>query len=282
MLTATVGFPRIGPQREMKRALEDYWAGRSGPDALLAAARAVEEGAWRAQAAAGIDLIALDGTLYDHVLDFCVTYLGLAPPRFQHLPAGGLDLYFAAARGAENVQAMAMSKLYDTNYHCLVPELADGSQPRPDWSPLLDRVRRGQAAVGVGRAVPILLGPVTLVALARGEFDHSAMVARLVPAYTEALEALGELGVPEVQVVAALRLYLHLPYPLAAPVRVQLGRCGCGCGCGCGLGVGGDGAAHSAAAAAAAWETSCALCAVASAADLVATPLADFGRAPCT
>ncbi len=112
-----------------------------------------------------------------------------------------LARYFAIARGAEGVAAADMSKLLDTNYHYLVPELSANSAPAPDWSYLLDRARRGQAAVGAARAVPMVVGPVSVVALARGEFDRAAMVTRLAPAYADLLAQLAELGVPEVQVI---------------------------------------------------------------------------------
>lgn len=37
--TAVLGLPRIGPDRELKRALESYWAGDAGADELQATAR---------------------------------------------------------------------------------------------------------------------------------------------------------------------------------------------------------------------------------------------------
>lgn len=79
------------PNREMKKALEEYWAGKSTKEALLETAKSVEAAAWKAQADAGIDLIALDGTLYDQMLDH-ITNLGLMPKRFETL--SGLDQYF--------------------------------------------------------------------------------------------------------------------------------------------------------------------------------------------
>nr|BAU71146.1 METE; cobalamin-independent methionine synthase [Parachlorella kessleri] len=199
LLSGTIGFPRTGPKREMKKALELYWANpaaKGAKETLLATAAEVEAQAWRCQAEAGVDLVGLDGTLYDQVLDFS-HYLGLLPKRFQHL--SGLDRYFAAARGAPGAPAADMSKYFDTNYHYLVPELTPESGPTsPDWSLLLDRVARGQAVVGVEKAVPILLGPNTLVGLAKGDFARSEVVARLVPAYRQLLETLKGLGVPEI------------------------------------------------------------------------------------
>lgn len=76
------GFPRIGPNREMKKALELYWKGGSTLSDLLAVADQVDKAAWKLQADAGIDFVGLDGTLYDQVLDWIFS-LGLAPPRFK-------------------------------------------------------------------------------------------------------------------------------------------------------------------------------------------------------
>lgn len=222
LTSATIGFPRIGPKREMKKALEDYWAGKSSQADLVAVSQATEAGAWAAQAQAGIDLIALDGTYYDQILD-TISYLGLIPERFNAL--SGLDRYFAAARGTTSAIALDMSKYYDTNYHQIVPELNADSVPVPDWGPLLDRVRRGQAVVGAAKAVPLLVGPLTFVALSHGEFNASEMTQRLVPAYVEALNELAKLGVPEVQVYSnnLENMYSHcfLSYQLFSSILLS-------------------------------------------------------------
>lgn len=106
------------------------------------------------------------------------------------------------ARGAPGAHALDMQKYFDTNYHYLVPELDADATPAADWSGLVDKARRGQAVLGAERAVPILVGPVTLVRLARlgAGADPSALVDALLPAYVDALRQLKELGVPEVQV----------------------------------------------------------------------------------
>ncbi len=131
--------------------------------------------------------------------------MGLAPKRFDAL--AGLPKYFAMARGVEGAEAEDMSKLFDTNYHYMVPELSGAAVAgaTPDWGMFLDRVKRGQEAVGKEAAVPILYGPNTLVGLAKpaegtGDLDRSAAVAALVPHYAAVLKELKALGVPEVQV----------------------------------------------------------------------------------
>lgn len=167
---------------------------------MLSISAQVESDAWKSQRSAGIRLVGLDGTLYDQTLDW-VFYLGLAPPRFASL--SGLDLYFAMARGTDAIQpALDMSKYFDTNYHYLKPELCEDSRPHPDFSGLLAKVKRGQVAVGKEHAVPIILGPNTLVGLSTvlDDTDRSELVSRLIPAYVDVLKQMKELGVPEVQV----------------------------------------------------------------------------------
>ncbi|CAD7697891.1 unnamed protein product [Ostreobium quekettii] len=194
--TSTIGFPRMGRNRDLKRALESYWKGNSTAEELVAVSNEVQKKAWAAQKDAGVSLIGLDGTLYDQMLDWTF-YLGLAPPRFQHLTA--LDQYFAMARGAEGTPALDMSKFFDTNYHFMVPELDDASEPKPDFSLLLEKVKRGQEVVGSDCAVPIVIGPVSFVHLANCKADASSMICKLVPAYKQLLSELKGLGVPEVQ-----------------------------------------------------------------------------------
>ena len=196
--TATIGFPRIGPKRNMKSALESFWNGKSTSDELLSVAREVELSAWCEQADAGIEKIALDGTLYDHVLDFASMF-GLIPDRFVGLT--GLERYFACARGANKIEALDMSKYFDTNYHYLTPEMPSNWTPADSsFEDLLARVRRGIAAVGAARAVPLLLGPLTLASLTKGVDDIVLFVKSLTGAYGRLLDNLRDLGVSEVQV----------------------------------------------------------------------------------
>lgn len=115
------GFPRIGAKREMKNALEKYWSGKISQAELIDVSHTVQAKDWQLQADAGVTRVGIDGTLYDQLLD--TTYLlGLAPTRFKDF--SGLDLYFAMARGAGGVNAMDLSKFFDTNYHYIVSELA--------------------------------------------------------------------------------------------------------------------------------------------------------------
>ncbi|MDX1600052.1 MAG: 5-methyltetrahydropteroyltriglutamate--homocysteine S-methyltransferase [Anaerolineales bacterium] len=194
--TQTLGYPRIGPNREIKRALEAYWKGDTDADTLLKTLHEIEAHGWKSQLEAGIDFIGVgDSTLYDHVLDWVVRF-DLVPDRFRDLE--GLDRYFAMARGVEGVPALELTKWFDTNYHYLVPELGPDSEPQLNADDFLDTVERARSALG-DRAVPIVLGPVTLVRLSRVEGDPSALLEKLGPIYAELLSELKALGVPEVQ-----------------------------------------------------------------------------------
>lgn len=95
---------------------------------------------------------------------------------------------------------MDMSKFFDTNYHCLIPEVGSWTKPRGDWRELLRKVKRGQAALGKKRAVPLLLGPITIASLCKGHSDIEELAQTIAPLYHPLLEELEKIGVPEVQV----------------------------------------------------------------------------------
>lgn len=192
----TLGFPRIGSNREIKKALEAYWKGNIDPEGLERTFRAVQSDRWERQLAAGVDRIGVgDATLYDHVLDWALR-LGLVPARFEGLE--GLDRYFAMARGLPGVPALELTKWFDTNYHYLVPEVDAGGLSKADFGEYLDTVRRARRVLG-DRAVPIVLGPVSLLQLSSLDQPLAEALTGLLPRYVELLEGLQELEVDEVQ-----------------------------------------------------------------------------------
>lgn len=193
--TATLGYPRIGKNREVKKALEAFWNDKSDAETLLQTVQAVELANWKTQLETGIDRIGIgDTTLYDHVLDWSVR-LGLVPDRFRHL--AGLDQYFAMTRGKDGIPALEMTKWFDTNYHYLVPEIAQPLQPA-DFGEFLETVHRAQTVLG-DRAVPIVLGPLTLLRLSRLELNLEQAVSYLLDRYLVLLTELKNLGVVKVQ-----------------------------------------------------------------------------------
>jgi 5-methyltetrahydropteroyltriglutamate--homocysteine methyltransferase len=200
-----LGMPRIGPRREIKRAVEGYWSGRIDATELARAARERRADAWRTQRAAGIDSIpSNDFSLYDQVLDTCCL-VGAVPERFgwQGGPVD-LDTYFAMARGTERDGAAAppleMTKWFDTNYHYLVPELGPGSGFRVASTKPVDELVEARD-LGIATR-PVLVGPVTFLRLAttteRG-FDPLDLLDRLLPVYGEVLARLAAAGAEWVQ-----------------------------------------------------------------------------------
>jgi 5-methyltetrahydropteroyltriglutamate--homocysteine methyltransferase len=226
--TATLGYPRIGKNREVKKALEAFWNNKSDMETLLQTVRAIESANWKAQLEAGIDRIGVgDNTLYDHVLDWSIR-LGLIPDRFRHL--AGLDQYFAMARGQDGIPALEMTKWFDTNYHYLVPEVASNAQPEANFADFLAMVQRSQSLLGE-RAVPIILSPVTLLSLSRLEGDLETHLERLLPLYSDLISQLQALSITEVQVhepilvtssATALREAIATTYTQLAQVGVPI------------------------------------------------------------
>lgn len=202
--TATIlAYPRIGRGRELKRALEARWAGRITEAELIRAAndlrkenlaRLVELGLNPSDAS-----LADAPSLYDHVLDATIL-LGAMPPRF----AGreGLDLYFALARGDDKVGPEEMTKWFDTNYHYLVPEIGPDTPLRFADDTITRRFADAREWGYVTR--PVLVGPVTYLALAKADpatpdFDPLTRIDEVVAAYEEALASLHSAGAPWVQ-----------------------------------------------------------------------------------
>jgi 5-methyltetrahydropteroyltriglutamate--homocysteine methyltransferase len=164
--STVIGYPRIGPRRELKRALEDYWDGRATRDELLATGHELRAATWRRLDELGLAAIPSNTfSLYDHVLDTALM-LDAVPDRFRDTA----DPYFAMARGAGGIAPLPMTKWFDTNYHYLVPEIAPETRFRlADDKPVAE-VRQARA-LGI-ETRPVLLGPVTFLLLARASLDR--------------------------------------------------------------------------------------------------------------
>lgn len=224
-LAHTLGFPRIGADRELKKALEAYWKGDLAPAALQAVGRELRARHWQLQKDAGIDLLPVgDFAWYDQVLSHTLT-LGAFPERFREtLDAHGqptLDTLFAMARGATvsccnadhgQVQhAQELTKWFDTNYHYLVPEFSAGQTFALSWTQLFDEVDEAHA---LGHRVkPVIIGPLTYLWLGKAkgqDFDRLELLERLLPVYGEILNRLKAQGVEWVQIDEPI-LTLDLP-----------------------------------------------------------------------
>ena len=202
--TATIlAYPRIGRGRELKRALEARWAGRITDAELIQAANGLRKENLARLVELGLNpsdaSLADAPSLYDHVLDATIL-LGAIPPRF----AGreGLDLYFALARGDDKVGPEEMTKWFDTNYHYLVPEIGPDTPLRFADDTITRRFTDAREWGYVTR--PVLVGPVTYLALAKADpatpdFDPLTRIDEAVVAYEEALASLHAAGAPWVQ-----------------------------------------------------------------------------------
>ena len=203
--THNLGFPRIGGQRELKFALEDYWAGRQTEQELAITATDLRRRHWQQQA--GLDFVPVgDFSLYDQVLDMSVT-LGNLPERAAGKQGSELDAYFRAARGrgANDSPCCAtaageMTKWFDTNYHYIVPEFTADTRFELNPERLLSQLAEAQAQ-GV-KAKPVIIGPVTYLWLGKTSDGSNRLdlLEHLLPAYSQLLEALADAGADWVQI----------------------------------------------------------------------------------
>ncbi|WP_460151966.1 5-methyltetrahydropteroyltriglutamate--homocysteine S-methyltransferase [Pseudomonas sp. S2_B07] len=224
-LAHTLGFPRIGADRELKKALESYWKGDLDQDALNRVGRQLRATHWQLQKDAGIDLLPVgDFAWYDQVLTHSLTF-GVIPERFDSArDASGqptLDTLFAMARGASAnccggdhgtaQYAQELTKWFDTNYHYLVPEFSADQQFKLSWEQLFDEVDEAKA---LGHNVkPVIIGPLTYLWLGKAkgnDFDKLDLLEHLLPVYNEILGRLAAQGVEWVQIDEPI-LTLDLP-----------------------------------------------------------------------
>jgi len=223
-----LGYPRIGRRRELKRAVEAHWAGRIDETELERQAAAVRRATRERLAALGLgrtdSAIPESFSYYDQVLDAAVA-VGALPARFADLrDADGtipLSAYFTAARGEGERAPLEMTKWFDTNYHYLVPEIG----PETTFALSTDRFARQVAeARADGVTVrPVIVGPVTLLALAKATdaapegFDPLTRLDDLLPVYAELLASLRDAGAEWVQLDEPALVSESLP---ATPARL--------------------------------------------------------------
>ncbi len=208
-LSNIAGFPRIGPERELKFATEGYWRGEISLDELLEVAKRIRLDNWRFMQSAGIDLIpSNDFSLYDQVLD-TIALVGAVPDRYGHGRGPvDLDTYFAMARGRQesgvDVTAMEMTKWFDTNYHYIVPELGPDTSFSLSSTKPFDEHAEAMEELGID-TVPVIVGPVSFLLLGKSadgvpeDFDRLGLIEPLLEVYGELIERLAEQGATWVQ-----------------------------------------------------------------------------------
>ncbi|GIJ31596.1 5-methyltetrahydropteroyltriglutamate--homocysteine S-methyltransferase [Micromonospora sediminimaris] len=194
--STVLGYPRIGVNRELKKAVEAYWAGTIDAEALANTAAGLRAQVWRTLRDARLDAIPSNTfSYYDQMLDTAVA-VGAVPNRFARLGLSALDTYFAMARGVDAEPALELTKWFDTNYHYLVPEIAPDTVFTANPAKALDEYAEARD-LGVTTR-PVFVGPATFLLLAKGD-DPFARLDDLVRTYARILAALADAGVDWVQ-----------------------------------------------------------------------------------
>ena len=208
MLTHNLGYPRIGSHRELKKASEMYWSGKTTARNLFQVGRNLRIEHWKIQKDAGIDLIpSNDFSFYDQVLDMSLM-VGAIPPRYHDVILNKnnseLDLYFAMARGYQkddlDITALEMTKWFDTNYHYMVPEFHRDQQFRLFSTKVIDEFYEAKELGIITK--PVFLGPVSYLLLGKEReegFERIDLIKNILPVYLEILRKLYSLNVSWIQ-----------------------------------------------------------------------------------
>lgn len=207
MVTAHIlGYPRIGKQRELKKAVEAYWAGSMDRQSLFEEGKRLRKEHWQAQKDAGLSMVTVnDFSWYDQVLDMASLF-GVVPSRFGSIENEvDIDTYFRMGRGraptGKDTTACEMTKWFDTNYHYMVPELTSDQSFRLSLSKPFEEVEEAKSQGYTPK--PVIIGPLTFLWLskAKGEdFDKLSLLNKLLPVYKEVLEKFKAQGVEWVQI----------------------------------------------------------------------------------
>ncbi|KAG2077322.1 cobalamin-independent methionine synthase [Suillus decipiens] len=208
--SSVLGFPRIGANREVKKAVEAYWAGKISAEDLLKVAADVKKSSWTNLKARGVDLIPSgEFSLYDHVLDHSAAFNAI-PKRYQGLGLSPLDVFFAMGRGRQagnvDVPACEMKKwhVFDSNYHFVVPELSEETDFKLLYNKALAEYNEAKEAGVITR--PVVLGPISYLILAKAgkeapaTFQPISLLPKILPVYKQLLSELKAAGVQSVQI----------------------------------------------------------------------------------
>lgn len=202
---ASIGYPRIGPKRELKVALENFWKNDISEAELQTVAKDLRRKNWQTQKENGVDLISSnDFSFYDQVLD-TICLLGAIPKRYKwDGKEVSLKTYFAMARGSQtselDVPALEMTKWFDTNYHYLVPELSKDQAFKLSTNKPFEEFK--EAKKFGFNTKPIILGPLSFLLLAKGldGFKTINLLDKILPVYKEIIRKLSELGAEWIQI----------------------------------------------------------------------------------
>jgi len=203
---ANLGFPRIGANRELKKATEAFWKGKISESELKDTAKNIRKNNWQLQKDKSVDFIpSNDFSFYDQILDM-ICLVGAVPERYNH--EGGnvsLDSFFSMARGKQadgiDVPAMEMTKWFDTNYHYIVPEFISGQEFSISSDKIFSEYSEAKE-IGI-ETRPVIVGPITLLAVGKEKqenFNRFSLCDNLVKCYLEIISKLSDLGVKDLQI----------------------------------------------------------------------------------
>ncbi|KAJ2811062.1 methionine-synthesizing 5- methyltetrahydropteroyltriglutamate--homocysteine methyltransferase [Coemansia furcata] len=203
-----LGFPRMGSDRQLKKLVEGFWSGKVTEQELAEGSKQLRADHWALQASYGLTEVPVgDFSYYDHVLDAAFA-AGIIPERYQQVDNAGTQAYFAMGRGLQNksigidVPSLEMKKWFDTNYHYMVPEVADNQTFNLHSTKVVDEYKEAKALGYAAR--PVVLGPVSLLALSKTAKGSSTKplehLAGLLPVYVELFGQLAAAGAEWVQV----------------------------------------------------------------------------------
>ena len=207
ILSSNLGYPRIGENRELKWLLESFWKKKINESDLLQNVSNIKKNNWIKQRKAGIHFVpSNDFSLYDHVLDMCLT-VDVVPDRFKKLKNKKdiLELYFAMARGYQNgridIKAMEMTKWFDTNYHYIVPEFKPNQKFKLTFSKIIDEFLEAKSFGIITR--PVILGPLSFLYLGKSvsnKLNKFNLLGKIIPVYKEIFAKLKKFGAEWIQV----------------------------------------------------------------------------------
>ncbi|KAK0389944.1 hypothetical protein NLU13_3517 [Sarocladium strictum] len=205
--SAILGFPRMGVNRDLKKATEAYWGGKISQSDLLAEAKRLRLAHWQIQKDAGVDIIpSNDFALYDQVLTHIQDF-GAVPERYTKDGLDTIDQYFAMGRGHQkdgiDVPSLEMVKWFDSNYHYVKPTLQDNQTFTLVDSPKAVREFKEAKDAGI-QTRPVLVGPITFLTLGKADRGQSVdpidLLEKLLPVYEQLLTQLKEAGAETVQI----------------------------------------------------------------------------------
>ncbi|MDO8527602.1 MAG: 5-methyltetrahydropteroyltriglutamate--homocysteine S-methyltransferase [Deltaproteobacteria bacterium] len=195
--STSLGYPRIGKNREFKKAIESFWKKTITPEQFLKDLETIHTSNIFQHARTGIDFIPIgDFSAYDLMLETALM-LGVVPARFQSL--NGWDRYYAMARGTQETTACEMKKWFDSNYHYIMPEIEAGFSLTQNRLTLLYTWARSKFPDKNFRTV--LIGPYTFLKLSRIKNKKTLIenLADIAPVYQKIIAELSQTDCPWLQ-----------------------------------------------------------------------------------